>query len=133
LEEARATLKLRDANIARLTKLVQEAVSFEELRDAGEEKEVTILELQQAAETACAALETEKKQVEGESPLLNLCLPIGFVEIRSRLICFFAFRPADGSQDVSDAGGGAPGGLQLLPARTGGSAGGSPRSMPERR
>jgi hypothetical protein len=61
LEEARATLKLRDAEIAWLIReLVQEAVSFKELRNAGEEKDTTILELQQAAETAHATLETEK-------------------------------------------------------------------------
>jgi hypothetical protein len=91
LEEARATLKLRDAEIARLTgELVQEAVSFEELRNAGEEKDATILELQQAAVTARAALETEKKQVEGKSPISSPCLSLGFVEIHSRLI-FFSF------------------------------------------
>jgi hypothetical protein len=33
-----------------------------------------ILGLQQEAETACAALETEKKQVEGESPFVCLSL-----------------------------------------------------------
>jgi hypothetical protein len=36
-----------------------------------EEKDATILELQQAAETTREALETEKKQVEGKSPLLD--------------------------------------------------------------
>jgi hypothetical protein len=44
-------------------------VSFKELRNAGEEKDATILKLQQAAETARANLETENKQVEGKSPL----------------------------------------------------------------
>jgi hypothetical protein len=38
-------------------------VSYEELRQVGEEKDTSILELQQAAEAACATLETEKKQV----------------------------------------------------------------------
>jgi hypothetical protein len=47
LEEERATLKLRDEEITRLTgELVQEGVSYEELRQAGEEKDATILELQ---------------------------------------------------------------------------------------
>jgi hypothetical protein len=42
----RATLKLRDAVIAQLTReLVQEAVSFEKMHKAGEEKDFTILEL----------------------------------------------------------------------------------------
>jgi hypothetical protein len=43
-------------------------VSYEELRQAGEEKDASILELQQAAEVTHAALETEKKQVQGELP-----------------------------------------------------------------
>jgi hypothetical protein len=42
----------------RLTgELVQEAVSFEELWNTGEEKDTSIAELQQAAETARADLE----------------------------------------------------------------------------
>jgi hypothetical protein len=39
-----------------IRELVQEVVSFEELCNTGEEKDATILELQQAAETARAAL-----------------------------------------------------------------------------
>jgi hypothetical protein len=84
LGEVRATLQLRDSGIVRLTgELVQEAVSFEELWNAGEEKDATILELQQATETARANLETEKKQVEGKSSLSILFLSLGFAEIRS--------------------------------------------------
>jgi hypothetical protein len=41
-------------------------VSFEELHSADEEKGATILELQQAAETARADLEMERKHVEGK-------------------------------------------------------------------
>jgi hypothetical protein len=67
-------------------------VSFEELCSAVEEKDATILELQQAAKTACAALETEKKQVAGESPLLILCLPLGFVEIFALVLLSFCFQ-----------------------------------------
>jgi hypothetical protein len=44
------------------------SVSYEDQCQAGEEKDSTILDLQQAAEAARAALETEKKQVEGELP-----------------------------------------------------------------
>jgi chromosome segregation ATPase len=62
LGEARATLQLQDSEIAQLTgELVQEAVSFEELRNAGEKKHAIILELQQTAETMRDNLETEKK------------------------------------------------------------------------
>jgi hypothetical protein len=77
--EVRATLQLRDSEITQLTGgLVQEAVSFEELRNTGEEKNATILELQQAAETARAALESEKKHVEGKLPLSILRLSLRF-------------------------------------------------------
>jgi hypothetical protein len=69
LEEAQATLNLWDLEITLLSgELVQEGVSYEELRQADEEKDTSILELQQAAEAARAALETEKKQVQGELP-----------------------------------------------------------------
>jgi hypothetical protein len=84
LGEVRATLQLRDSGIVRLTgELVQEAVSFEELWKAGEEKDATILKLQQATETTRENLETEKKQVEGKSSLSILFLSLGFAEIRS--------------------------------------------------
>jgi chromosome segregation ATPase len=68
LEEARATLKLRDEEISRLDgELNQLSVSHENLRQAGEEKDAMILDLHQMAETVCMALEAEKKQVEGDS------------------------------------------------------------------
>jgi hypothetical protein len=49
-------------------KLAQLSVSHEDQSQAGEEKDATILDLQQAAEAARTALVTEKKHVEGESP-----------------------------------------------------------------
>jgi hypothetical protein len=101
-------------------------VSFKELRNAGEEKDVTILKLQQAAETARANLETENKQVEGKSPL-SYSLSVAWVH-QDLLLTYlsFAFRTAGCSRDVNDAGGGTPGDLQLLPVGTRGYAGGSP-------
>jgi chromosome segregation ATPase len=69
LEEAQATLKLRDEEVTRLNgELAQLSVSYEDQLQAGKEKNASILELQQAAEAARAALETEKKQVQGELP-----------------------------------------------------------------
>jgi prefoldin subunit 5 len=62
LEEVQTTLKLRDEEISRLDgELNQLSVSHEDMRQAGEEKDVTILELQQAAETTRTTLEAEKK------------------------------------------------------------------------
>jgi chromosome segregation ATPase len=85
LEEAQATLKLQDLEITRPSgELVQEGVSYKELRQAGEEKDVVILELQQAAATARASLELEKKQVEGESSFLPFAYWLDSFGIRSR-------------------------------------------------
>jgi hypothetical protein len=68
LEEERATLKLRDEEISRIDgKLNQLSISHEDQRRAGEEKDAMILDLKQVAKAARMALETEKKQVEGES------------------------------------------------------------------
>jgi hypothetical protein len=62
LEEARATLKLRDEEVSQLNgELVQLSTSYEDQRQAGEEKDASILELQQADEAARASLETERK------------------------------------------------------------------------
>jgi multidrug resistance efflux pump len=47
LEKAQATIKLRDEEITRLSsELVQESVSYEDLRQTSEEKDAIILELQ---------------------------------------------------------------------------------------
>jgi hypothetical protein len=100
LGEVRATLQLQDSEVTQLTReLVQEAVSFKELRNASKEKDTTILKLQQTAETALVALETEKKQVEGKLPLSILHLSLGFIDIRSQLICllFLGLRAAIGT------------------------------------
>jgi hypothetical protein len=75
LEEAQDTLKLQDVEITRLSgELVQEGASYEELWQVGEKKDATILELWRTAETTRASLETERKQVEGESPFACLLL-----------------------------------------------------------
>jgi multidrug resistance efflux pump len=86
LEEAQATLKLLDLEITRLSgELVQEGVSYEELHQADEEKDAVILELQQAAATAHASLESVKKQVEGELSLLSFTSWLNsFFGIRSK-------------------------------------------------
>jgi hypothetical protein len=85
----RTTLQLRESEITRLSgELVQKVVSFEELWNTGEEKDVTILKLQQTVETARADLETEKKQVEGKSFFSILCLPLDLFTF-----CFQTYGP----------------------------------------
>jgi chromosome segregation ATPase len=80
LEEAGATLKLQDEEISRLDgELNQLSVSHEDLRQAGDEKDTAILDLQQAAETASTALEAEKKQVKGELSLSAFRLSVWFI------------------------------------------------------
>jgi chromosome segregation ATPase len=68
LEKAQATLKLRGKEVAWLDgELNQLSVSYEDQRQARKEKDAMILDLQKAVETTRTTLETEKKQVEGES------------------------------------------------------------------
>jgi hypothetical protein len=134
LEEARATLKFRDAEITQLTGgLVQESVSYEDLRRASEEKDVVILEMQQAAATTWTTLELEKKQVEGELLFLAFACQSSSLGSAPNLVRIFAFRPVDGSWDVGGPGAGDPGGLQLLPVRGGRDAGRGPRGVPRHR
>jgi hypothetical protein len=127
LEEARAMLKLRDSEIMRLTgELVQEGVSYEELRQASEEKDAAILELQQAAATACVTLESEKKQVEGKLFFRLFACWLNLSGSTPNLIRVFTFRPAGGSWDVGDPSPGNLDGLQLLSAGAGGPTGRGP-------
>jgi hypothetical protein len=65
------------------------SVSLADQRQAIEEQEAIFLVLQQAAETARVALESEKKQVEGEPPFFTYCLLIWFAW---DLIPIFGFR-----------------------------------------
>jgi hypothetical protein len=92
LEKAQATLKVRDEAVTRLNgELSQLSVSYEDQRQAGEKKDATILDLQRAAETTRPSLETEKKQVEGESSFLSLIWWLGSFGIRSQLHLCFGF------------------------------------------
>jgi hypothetical protein len=129
--KARATLKLRDAEITRLTwEMIQEGVSYEDLRQASEEKDAIILELQQAAATTCTTLESEKKQVEGELLFLLFTCWLSSLGSAPDLVHIFAFRPADDSWDVGDPSAGDLDSLQLLPAGAGGAASRGPRGVP---
>jgi chromosome segregation ATPase len=65
-EGAQATLKQREVSWLN-GELIQLSVSHEDLRQSLEEQEATVLSLRQTAEDARKALETEKKQVEGDS------------------------------------------------------------------
>jgi hypothetical protein len=59
------------------------SISYKDQRQAGEEKDASILVLQQAAEAARAALETERKQVQGELPFSPLTYWLDSFGIRS--------------------------------------------------
>jgi hypothetical protein len=75
-----ATLKQRDEEVPWLDgELTQLSVSLADQRQAVEEQEAMVLSLQQAAEAAHMALDSKKKQVEGESPLFAFCSLIRFV------------------------------------------------------
>jgi hypothetical protein len=67
-------------------------VSHEDLRQANEEKNVVILELQQAVATTRAFLESEKKQVEGELRFLSLARWFNSLGIRSQLSLYLCLQ-----------------------------------------
>jgi hypothetical protein len=60
------------------------SVSYQDQLQASEEKDASILELQQAAEATRAALETEKRQVQGELPSLLFAYQLDSFGIRSQ-------------------------------------------------
>jgi hypothetical protein len=64
-------------------------MAFEDLRFTSE-KDASILELRQAAETALTDLEKEKKRAEGKLPPQILCLSIGLFH-RDLLSTYFLF------------------------------------------
>jgi predicted nuclease with TOPRIM domain len=67
LEGVQATLKHREEEASRLDgELNQLSVSHKDLRQSLEEQEPTVLSLQQAAEDARKAHESERKQVKRE-------------------------------------------------------------------
>jgi DNA repair exonuclease SbcCD ATPase subunit len=112
LEKAQATINLRDEETTRLNReLAQLSVSYEDLRQDGEEKDVAILDLQRAAETARVVLETEKKQVEGKLFFPLFACWLSSLGPAPNLIRAFAFRSTDGSRDVNDPSAGNPDGL----------------------
>jgi predicted nucleic acid-binding Zn-ribbon protein len=78
LEGAQETLKQRDDNVSRVNgELVQLSISHKDLRQSLEEQEATIRDLRREAEEARKALDSERKQVEGE-----LCFrPFSFVDL----------------------------------------------------
>jgi chromosome segregation ATPase len=70
LEEARTSLKEREADVSKLDgELIALSISNADQQRSLEEQSATIVSLQQAVEAERRALEVEKKQVEGESPL----------------------------------------------------------------
>jgi hypothetical protein len=94
-----------------------------------------VLRLQQAAEDARKALDSEKKQVEGESLLSSFCLLVWFTwdPLPILVFSFAVFRHAERSGELDDPGRVPPDGLQLLAIGVGGAAGHRPRGVPRGR
>jgi chromosome segregation ATPase len=70
LERTKKSLEERDAEVSRLDgELIALSISNEDRQRSLEEQGTTVVSLQQAIEAERRALEVEKKQVEGESPL----------------------------------------------------------------
>jgi hypothetical protein len=73
LEGARKSLEERDAEVSRLDgELIALSISNADQERSLEEQGATVVSLQQAVEAERRALEVEKKQVEGKSPLCFL-------------------------------------------------------------
>jgi hypothetical protein len=96
------------------------------LRQTLEEQEATVRDLRREAEEARKALDSERKQVEGE---LRFC-PFSFVDLAcsgsAPDFCFFVvgfFRPVDRPKEYDHPGRGCEDGLQLLATGVGGVAG----------
>jgi hypothetical protein len=96
--------------------LNQLKVSHEDLRQAVEEQEATVLGLQQAAEAARKALEAEKKQVKGESLFcLSFACQFGLFGIRSQFLFFvYGFQACGPPWELDDPDSGCSDCLQLL-------------------
>jgi hypothetical protein len=77
------------------------------------------------------ALESEKKQVEGESPLSTFRLLVWFIWDPLPILVFLSvvFRPAERSGELDDPGRVPPDGLQLIATGVGGAAGRRPRGV----
>jgi hypothetical protein len=67
-------------------------VSYEDLWQANEEKDVVILELQQVATAAHTTLESEKKQVKGELLFLLFVCWLSSIGIHNRLSSYSCFQ-----------------------------------------
>jgi chromosome segregation ATPase len=90
LEGAQATLRQRDDDVSRLNgALVQLSISHEDLRQSLEEQEATVRDLRREAEEARKALDSERKQVEGELRFR----PFSFIDLvcsgSTPDLCFF--------------------------------------------
>jgi chromosome segregation ATPase len=73
LERMKKSLEERDAEVSRLDReLIALSISNADQQWSLEEQGTTVINLQQAVEAERWALETERKQVEGESPLCFL-------------------------------------------------------------
>jgi mannitol/fructose-specific phosphotransferase system IIA component len=70
LEKTKKSLEERDAEVSRLDgEMIALSISNVDQKQSLEEQGTTVVNLQQAVEAERRALETERKQVEGESPL----------------------------------------------------------------
>jgi capsule polysaccharide export protein KpsE/RkpR len=92
------TLKQRDDDVSRLNgELVQLNISHKDMRQSLEEQEAMVCDLRREAEEARKALDSERKQVEGELRSTPFRSPIWLA--RDPLPTFVSlslvFRPAD--------------------------------------
>jgi chromosome segregation ATPase len=94
LERAQASLKEREDEVSKLDgELIALSISNADQLRTLEEQSATVVSLQQAVESGRQALERERKQVEGESPLRSFVLLIFPSGVRSPLDFFCSWHP----------------------------------------
>jgi hypothetical protein len=133
LEGAQATLKQRDDDVSQLNgELVQLSISHEDLFQSLEEQEATVRDLRREAEEARKALDSERKQVEGELrlSLFRSSIWLGRDPLPTLVSLSLVFRPADRHGEYDHPDRGCADGLQLLSTGVGGAMGCRPRGLP---
>jgi hypothetical protein len=130
LEEAWATLKLRDEEVSRLNmELVQLSISYEDQRQAARRRMPPSSSYSRQPRPRVRPLRRRRNRFKVSC--LSHPSPAGLIHsgFAPNLICVLVFRPEDGSRELDDPGTGHTGSLQLFPAGAGGAAGRCPQDV----
>jgi hypothetical protein len=133
LEGAQATLKQRGDGVSRLHgELTRLSISHKDLRQFLEEQEATVCDLRREDEEPRKALDSERRQVKGESLfcLFRLLIWLARDSLPTFVSLSLVFRPANCPGEYDHPGRGCADGLQLLTTGVGEVASCRPRGLP---